>query len=472
MYAVVCSKKTNEEWQRTVKCLHDKYDSIWPGKVSIIQYNDSVEQALPELRRLRPSYSCFVAVHEECSRNFVRNVHSVTSKIDPTNPFTDTMWGILTGQEEADAIFAVQHEQDGLCVRRVLGGTGVDLKKFESGVWYSEGEQGVAYRKKLGSTEACKELCPPDATGDIVAELSSDRDVKNDKGVDMIITSGHATEYDWNIGYNFRSGKLIPKDGKICGLTVNGDIIPVQCRKKPKIYSACGNCLMGHIAEKNCMALAWMHSASVVQMTGYIVGTWFGYAGWGVHKYFINNPGMLTFAESFFANQQSLIAKLHKDYPEFCDESVGQASTVYKKCFNTTATAKKEMTRECSGLLYDRDSLAFYGDPAYHARIATKREEWDYDVIVTELDSAGLSPGWSKWELKIKTKCRGSFECPVPDDKTVSFGRPPVFIFPCTVRDFKVLEGEAIINCRFILLSVFGSYPPGKEFKVVFAVQL
>ncbi|XP_065900433.1 uncharacterized protein [Dysidea avara] len=472
MYAIVCSKKTKEQWHKAVRCLHDKYNVIWPGKVRVIKYDDSVEQALPELQRLRPSYCCFVAIHSECSRSFVRSVHSVTRKIDPSNPFTDTLWGILTGQEEDDVVFAVQQVQDSLCVSRVLGGTGVNLKKFESGVWYSEGEQGVAYRKKLGSAEACKESCAPDATGDIVAELSSDRDEKNDKGVDMVITSGHATEHDWNIGYNFRSGQLIPMDGNICGLTVNGDVIPVQCRKKPKIYSACGNCLMGHISEKNCMALAWMHSANVIQMTGYIVETWFGYAGWGVHKYFINNPGMMTFAESFFANQQSLITKLHKDYPEFCDKSVGEANSVYKKCFNTKATARKEMTRECSGLLYDQDSLAFYGDPAYEARIAIKKEEWDYDISIMELDPAGLSPGWSKWELKVKTVCHGSFECPIPDDKTTSFGRPPVFVFPCSMRDFKVLEGEAVINCRFILVSVFGNYTPGKEFKVVFAVQL
>ena len=478
MYAISCSRATGEEWKSAVEALHTKYELIWPGRVRVIYYESDVEQSLADLQLLRPSYCCFVARPTECSEGFVRSVHRLTRRIDPTNPFYDSLWGILTGQEQADVIFAAKL-QGPFLVRRVLGGTCVDLHKFESGVWYSEGDQGVAFRKKLGSTEVCRESCPPDATVDIVSELSSDRDEDSDKGVDMIITSGHATENDWNIGYNFKGGKLITLDGQLCGKTVDDKVFPVQCTKKPKIYSPCGNCLMGHITGKNCMALAWMHSASVIQMTGYIVPTWFGYAGWGVHKYFINNPGMMTFAEAFFANQQSLMWKLCKDFPEFIEYSVGESNTVYMKCFNTTATASQEITRECSGLLYDQDSLAFYGDPAYESRLVAKHSKWDYDITVTELhptdgndDLWQLPPGWSKWEMKVKTKCQGLFDCPVPDDKVTSFGRPPLFVFPSCVSEYKVLEGNAVINCRFILLPLFGHYKQGEEFVAVFAVKL
>ena len=449
MYVIVCSKATNEQWRKAVDTLHAKYAASWGDKVTVIEYQDNLKEALPKLQRLRPSYCCFVAVYSECSKLFVRSVHALTREIDPSNPYTDTLWGILTGQEERDVIRIIQ--QDALHVKRVLGGTSVNLNKFQSGIWYSEGEQGVAFRKKLGSREILKETCPPDATVDIVAELSSDRDEKNDKGVDMIITSGHASEHDWSIGYSFPSGKLVPVEGNLCGSlrTLNGEVVSVQCRNNPKVYSACGNCLMGHITEKNCMALAWMHTANVVQMTGYINSTWFGYAGWGVHSYFIDNPGMMSFAESFFANQQSLIAKLHREYHhEFADGEDGVPS-------------KKQMpSREFAGLQYDKDSVAFYGDPAYESRLVTKEDEWSYSITLTELDSADLSPGWSKWQIKVRTK------------RDCSFGRPPVHIFPCAMSEYRVITGDAVINCRFILLPLNGHYTAGKEFTVEFAVKL
>ena len=446
MFAIVCSKATSKQWRKAVDTLHSKYAAFWGDKVDVIQYEDDVKGILPKLQRPRPSYCCFLSIYSECTEQFVRSVHSLTRKIDPTNPFTDTLWGILTGQDEADVICIIQ--QDALLVRRVLGGTSVNLNKFQSGIWYSEGEQGVAFRKKLGCKETVKETCLPDATVDIVAELSSERDEKRDKGVDMIITSGHATEHDWNIGYSFPSGKLVPIDGKLCGRTLNGELVPVKHGNSPRVYSACGNCLMGHITEKNCMALAWMHTVGVVQMTGYINSTWFGYAGWGVNTYFIDNPGMLTFAESFFANQQSLIAKLHSEYHEFDNVE------------DDIPSKKQVLTEEYAGLLYDKDSVAFYGDPAYESRLVTKEDQWSYDISLTELDSSGLSPGWSKWQMKVRTKHDGSFS------------RPPVYIFPCTMSEYRVIKGEAIVNCRFVMLPLNGQYTAGKEFSTDFAVKL
>ena len=146
MFAIVCSKLTGKQWRKPVDALHSKYAAFWGDKVDVVQYEDDVKGALPELQRLRPSYCCFLSIYSECSEQFVRSVHSLTRKIDPTNPFTDTLWGILTGQDEADVMWIIQ--QDALHVRRVLGGTSVNLNKFQSGIWYSEGEQGVAFRKK------------------------------------------------------------------------------------------------------------------------------------------------------------------------------------------------------------------------------------------------------------------------------------------------------------------------------------
>jgi len=135
---------------------------------------------------------------------------------------------------------------------------------------------------------------------------------------------------------------------------------------------------MGHISDEHCMALGWMHSANVVQMTGYVEPTRFGYGGWGVHKYFINNPGSMSFAEAFFANQQSLVHELHSKYGQDADNTLDDHSSVYLRCFNTSASARKNISRDCSGLIYDKDNIAFYGDPAWRAQLEVNLAVYDY----------------------------------------------------------------------------------------------
>ena len=67
-----------------------------------------------------------------------------------------------------------------------------------------------------------------------------------------------------------------------------------------KVYLPIGNCLMGHIDGPDAMALAWMNDVGVKQMIGYTVPTWFGYAGWGMLDYFVEQPGRYSLTEAFF----------------------------------------------------------------------------------------------------------------------------------------------------------------------------
>lgn len=383
-YVIVCSRATSRLWSRALSKLVKKKETRWPsGGVTTVLYDrGQLESCFEELTSLKPHYCCFLAHHSECSKLFVQEVNRLTRRLDPTHPFSDTIWGILTGLTEDDILSAL--EQEPLVIRRVVGNCPVDLEKFRTGVWFSEFEQGVSYHKTLGESEAMKVECPDDTTELIVREVSEDRKVPHEakdeeKGVDMIITSGHATEDDWNIAYCYRGGKFFCNEGQLFGSTVMGDAIHVSRSKSPKVLSAAGNCLMGHIAHKSCMALGWMHSANVVQMVGYVEPTWFGYGGWGVHKYFINNPGSMSLAEAFFANQQSLIHSLYSEYSKHVDSSLGDHHSVYDKCFDTSESALESISRECSGLLYDRDNVAFYGDPAYQAQLETNLSVYDYE---------------------------------------------------------------------------------------------
>lgn len=456
MYSVVVSKKTREKLNKAVTELFAKYEKRWPGRVTLVEYVDDPMFSLEDLRTLRPSYCCFLTSHHECSRKFVSRVHYLTRQIDPSNPYYDTVWGILTGRNEEDILFAIR--QKPLVIRRVLSGTPMNLHNFESGVWYDEGKKGEATRKKIGSNEVLKEECPGDASEEIVRELSALRDIEGGEGVDLVVTSGHASENDWNIGYSFESGKLVAKEGNLCGMTVDGKIIPVTHNGSAKVYSAAGNCLMGHVNNEGCMALSWMHSAGVVQMIGYTVVTWFGYAGWGVHTYFIDNPGLLTFCEAFYANHQSLLAKLYRKYP------VALPGT-------ETPTEQNE---ECLGLLHDQDKVAFYGDPAYEARLLECKDNNLYTTSIELLPDAneGTSPEWTVCKLSVYTKCHGKFHCSEPSSEFMTFPRPPVFILPCMMREVKVVEGEAVANCRSVLLPLTGEYIQGQSHSVVVAFRL
>ena len=269
----------------------------------------------------------------------------------------------MTGLFEDDILSAL--DQEPLSIGRVVANCSVDLEKFGAGVWYSDFDKGVSYCKSFSFQKSLptKEVCPDDTTELIVQEISEERqrDVNSaEKGVDMIISGGHTTKNVWNIAYCFSGGKFLCNRGQLYGSMLIGKCIDVHRSKSPKILSAAGNCLMGHIANEHSMALGWMHSANVVQMVSYIEPTWAEHDQWGVHKYFVNNPGLMTFTEAFFANQQSFLHELHSKYGHSNDQSGICTSLFYTR------------------LLYDRDNVVFYGDPAWRAQLETNLDVYDF----------------------------------------------------------------------------------------------
>ncbi len=469
MYAVVCSERTSLVWPHARERLRLKYESKWPGMVHVITYPEdaSVTVVLGELSDRKPSFTCFLTHHFECSRNYIQAVSKLTRNLDPSHPYTDTVWGVLTGLNEEDVLYAL--DQEPLEVGRVVGNCPVDLEKFQSGVWFSELDQGVSYRKLSCEGVVRKETCGPDATELFANELGKRRDIGRKKGVDMVITSGHATEKNLMLGYTFHGGEICCRGGQLYGCPVDGGRVDIELSGTPKILSAAGNCLMGHISDPHCMALGWLHSGCVVQMTGYLVETWFGYGGWGVHKYFVNNPGSMTFAEAFFANQQSLLHQIVVNSAPVADDLMRDHTAIYQQCFNSTESPSPGYSRDVSGLLYDRDNVAFYGDPAWEARLTPNVDLYSYRSKITKLPM--VEDDWTHWEYEIVTTTSGQWDCPVPDDKSTYPGRPPVYIFPYAARAAKVVRGRGVVTCRFVLLTLSGAFEVGEEYKVEFATK-
>ena len=446
-YAIIVSAKTAGDigWGKVVDALAARHNA------GIIAFTNSVEESLPALRRQFPRFACFVAQPEEATAEFVARIHRLTRQLDD-DPYTDCFWGILTGYDSTNAL-AIARQTHPLTIRKVASGTGLAMDMIEEGVSFSELEKNRSIRKpKGGSAQELK--CPDDTTESLVNAL-------NEGNPDLFVTSGHATERDWMIGFSYRSGFFKHADGKLFGEDTRKRRLPIHS-PNPKVYMPIGNCLMGHIDRRDCMATAWMNSAGVCQMLGYTVPTWYGYGGWGVLDYFVEQPGRYTFTEAFFANQIALENRLATYFPGLLELETGVIARDSEKAApGKAAKAAGLKSEDGLGLLYDRDTVAFYGDPAWQARMADRPKAFEQKLTVRK----------GVFTLEIKPGCgAGSFE-PVNLNGSQRGGRPFLAYLPYRVREVKIIAGlelNPIVTDNFILVPNPGKCDPAKTYRVLF----
>ena len=416
-YAIVVSEATinKPEWLNVVKALESKYP-----QAQRMVYSTEPEELQPALSKCHPRYTCFVATPEEAGRNFVLTVHKLCRSYDD-DPYTDTFWSILTGYDASNALRIARHSEP-LVIHKVAAGTNIALEMIEEGGWYDEGEAGKKVWKDPGGRPVQTKVAQ-DTTKALVDSL-------NEWHAECFVTSGHATERNWQIGYSYKNGCFKCENGALYGEDTNKIRYPVAS-PNPKVYLPVGNCLMGHIDSHDAMALAWMNSAGVNQMIGYIRPTWFGYAGWGTLDYFIEQPGRYTLIEAFFANHHALIHRL-QDEPG------------------------------SKGLLFDRDHVAVYGDPAWSAKMSPKECRWNQKLILAEgLFSLTITPNRSKESF-----------LPVNTNGSQRGGRPVVLYLPQRqTGKADIIEGDKYkpeITDDFILIPNPGRSYDGKPITVRF----
>ena len=446
-YAVVVSKKTfaDPDWKKVADALVKKHNA------SMVTFDADVSDTLPALRRQFPRYVCFVAQPAEAGREFVAKIHRLTRRFDD-DPYTDCIWGILTGYDAANALNIAQCDTP-LTIHKVGAGTVVALDMCEQGVWYCEVKKNRTVRKEPGKEPL--ESKGPDDTTQALADLLTQYHA------DLFVTSGHATEHDWQIGYGYRNGQFRCENGRLYGLDTAGKRHPIQS-DNPKVYMPVGNCLMGHIDGRDSMALAYMNSAGVKQMFGYTVTTWYGYAGWGCLDYFVEQPGRYTFAEAVFANDHALINRLATYFPDWVSADLdANGRPAGRIVVGDKAKAAGLTEQDGLGLLYDRDTIAFYGDPAWEARMAKADAAWDQTL--TEKDGV--------WTLEIKPH-RGAktFE-PINKNGSQRGGRPIIQYLPCRIQSAQLVEGAAlnpVITDDFVLVPNPHDVMPDAKYRVVF----
>ena len=448
-YAVVVSGATfaDAEWKPVIAALVAKHDA------KVIPFDRAVGESLPALKQQLPRYICFVAQPAEATREFVADVNRLTRKLDD-DPYTDAIWGILTGYD-ANCALRIAKQTEPLEIHRVGAATEVELGLCDEGVWYSELKRGKMVRKDAGK-EPREQAGPPDSTKALV-------DTLNDYHAQLFITSGHASERNWMIGYAYPNGQFRSTAGQLFGIDTKGQKFPVRS-DNPKVYLPVGNCLMGHINGPDSMALAFMNSAGVDQMIGYTMPTYYGYGGWGLLDYFVEQPGRFTLAEAFYVNQQALIYRLETMFP---GAGTADADQPADKTALSDAAIKAHLTRDdARGLLFDRDSVAFYGDPAWSAKMAPGPLAWDQ----------ALNERAGGYEFEIKPlQGEKSFET-INKNGSQRGGRPIVQLLPHRIKaaSVKITAGadlQPLVTSNFILVPRPDHFDPRRSYMVVFTAD-
>ena len=451
-YAVVVKKSTAEDarWQKVVAALKAKHNA------SIITYNASVGDSLDALKREFPRYTCFVAKHEDAGRAFVAQVHQLTRKLDD-DPYTDTLWGILTGYDADNALAIASHSKP-LVVKKVASGTEFANEMVTEGQWYDELVKNKHVWKKPGGK--ARELKGPDDTTKPLVDLL------NNYKPDLMITSGHASERNWQIGFRFRSGHFRCGAGRLYGLDTKRAKHPIDS-PNPKVYMPIGNCLMGHVKDRDAMALAWMNSAGVNQMIGYTIPTGYGYGGWGCLDYFVEQPGRYTFTEAFLANHHALIHRLETYFPRPVARAQippGRRPRIVGLKMSDKARAEGLQSRDAVGLLMDRDVVAFYGDPKWSAKMADMPKYYDQKLeIKGGIYTLTLTPNRGADSFK-----------PVNTNGSQRGWRPMVQFLPHRIKDIEVVAGEdlnPVVTDDFILIPNPRKCDPARRYIVRFKAK-
>lgn len=446
-YAVVVSESAwgDPGWRVVAEGLQQKHQG------EVVSYAERVEEALPKLQSRFPKYVCFVQPPRQVTRAFVSQVRRLVRELDG-DPYPDCRWGILTGYDSENALRIARHGEP-LVVRKVGSGTPLPLDFFEEGVWYSELNAGQIGRKRKGQPFA-EEKGPQDSTQGLV-------DCLNQFQPDLFVTSGHATERDWQIGYRYQNGYFRCAHGALYGEDTAGKRLPVAS-PNPKVYLAVGNCLMGHINGLDAMALAFLNSAGVHQMLGYTVDTWYGYAGWGALDYFVEQPGRFNLAETVVANDAALVHRLLSYFPELMAERLNlDRPTRPAVAVSEAARAAGLSAQDGFGLLYDRDAVAFYGDPAWEARLAPQPGAWEQS----------LSESGGKWVFEVQPRMgERSFDT-MDKNGSQRGGRPFFHFLPHRIGNARVVEGaelNPVITDDFILVPKPRTCDPARTYRVVF----
>jgi len=406
-YAVILSEATasEPEWKKVAETLAAKYDDT-----HLIILPQLTESACAEaLRQAGARYAAYVMRPCEVTREAVNHFHRAARKVDD-DPWGDCIWGIVTGHEAADAQ-RIADAREPLVIKRLLGTTNVSSERFESSYCITDWEgfpvleqEGYQKPKKTTYTTETSEgedILANGIQGKFAHRLATARP-------QLLITSSHATQF--NLEMPFSKGLIFPAgnrfyqvpvkqflafanalrpalQGKTEALATLAEVMqfePIQPDGETRVWLAAGNCLLGDAAgSAESMVVTALSAYGCNQFVGYTVPSWYGAGGWGTLSCFFENTDGTTLAEAWFLNNQFLLARTQEIDPrllqaEFNEPAIGPG--LERSLRESQARLVPEQLQDAVGLVHDRDTVAFYGDPAWSATLDDSHAQAPYRV--------------------------------------------------------------------------------------------
>jgi len=393
-YAVLISEKTAKraDWKRAA----DKFLKRYSGKLVVWRGND-VLSAREELKKNAPRYVAVIAAPEEIDRVFVAKLHRMSREMNG-DIFGDFLWGIISGKDGATAGNMLAGDAP-LVLDRAIGTTNFDQRRFKKSFFITDwGAREFVETENFVASE--KQNAP---NGTEMVEMFAGRWKKIRP--QFVISSSHATEF--NLEMPFGEGllasagtsfKIIPKakmpffagtlgnDPARRNFLKKGKFDALPQTPDSKVWFAAGNCLFGDaLRSADSMAITAISAANVKQLVGYTVPSWFGEGGWGTSEKFFNGHATASVGQAWFFNNQILLKKLPEPLARVeismtADGMSGLEVPALIPLFSKNGIAP---SRESVGRVYDRDTVAFYGDPLFRARFnlaAPSAPPWDCRV--------------------------------------------------------------------------------------------
>ncbi len=399
VYAIACSAAVWEDsaWRGVIADLYAKhgnsgrFDAVRCAVLAESPENGDAKAIASFLRKSGARYAAIVMKPEEIGYKTVSTLHRAARMVDD-DPWGDCMWGIITGATAQDAR-RIAAASEPLIIKRLLSTTNVHHASFEHSYCITDWTNAPV-REQTGGNEPHTIEWPEDAGREqLFAEQLATQKPQ------LLVTSSHATQF--NLEMPFGKGLIFPARGKFYPLTqgkmpgfaaplraaMKGDhrpmdnlaalsLVPaIEPDGEPRVWLAAGNCLIGNAQHSaNSMVVTALSAYTCNQMVGYTVPSWYGKGGWGTLSLFMSNAQGTSLAEAWFLNNQFIIHETMALSPQLLAAEFNGEEMDSPFLQQMTLTIQQqqlpvEEAQNIIGLVHDRDVVAFYGDPAWHASI-------------------------------------------------------------------------------------------------------
>lgn len=365
-YVVLVSEENRRNLSDVIGALEAKHKDKLFSVVTFGTNGDTLRAAIPELHSTYPTMVSYVTDWRGANEHTIRELSRMMTELQPGG-YPDALWGVVTGLNQTDMLSLVQPTAlsiDYLLQKAIDGkwdqGRPLDAGSLEwvkQGFAMSDTIPGLYARKAIGNKASLHMDGDPDDTAFLVEML-------NTTNIDMLLTSGHANERVWMLGYNMPDGVVFARNGDLLA-RAHGSNTDLRINSThPKIIYPAGSCLAGNIKDENSLALAFIRSAGAKLFLGALQPVSLGYIGWGVRDYFFALQDTFTFPEAVLCNM------LSREYDER-----HPAAKFYGN------RPPEQNKRRLAQLRREKHAHCLYGD-IIDARIAKEREP-KYTTTVT-----------------------------------------------------------------------------------------